>query len=171
VSAGGFSEATGESLVDTQARTYVISEGGIWGMGMIPSINMSISARRLNEAKRTVYELLSLEMQRFLEALSSRGFYVQAVILGSRETVTAAKSLLLSSYTPTRPSSEPLYVVEGDGELLLAAKTLCFDLRKEGKRPLRVYKVVNLYTATELGALTHPPRVQVKGVLVYKPSE
>ena len=160
----GFTEATGESLVDSQSRTYAVSEGGIWGMSIVPGLNMSVSARRLNEAKRTVYELLSLERQRFLEALSSGGFYVQAVVLGNRETVEAAKSLILGSYTPTKPSPEPLYIVEGDADLLLAAKTLSLDLRKDDKHPIRVYRVVNLYTATELGALTHPPRVQVRGV-------
>ena len=164
--AKGYTEASEETLAESRARTYTVSEGGIWGMGAFPGVSLSYATRRLDEAKRTVYELLSLERQRFLEALSSGGFYVQAVILGSKDTVEAAKALILSSFTPTRPSPEPLYVVDGDGELLLAAKTLSFDLRRDGRHPIRVYRVVNVYTATELAGLTHPPRVQVKGVEV-----
>jgi len=162
----GFAEASVSAEASTAARSYSVSEGGIWGMGAIPGISMSYATKRLDEAKRTVYELLSLEKQRFLEALSSGGFFVQAVILGSRETIEAAKALVLSSFTPTRPNPEPLFVLDGDGELLLAAKTLSFDYRRDGRHPIRVYKVVNVYTATELAGLTHPPRVQVKGVEV-----
>ena len=161
-----YAEASALAEAETLANSYSVSEGGIWGMGAIPGISMSYATKKLDEVKRTVYELLSLEKQRFLEALSSGGFFVQAVILGQRDAVEAAKALILSSFTPTRPSPEPLYVVDGDGELLLAAKTLSFDYRRDGRHPIRVYKIVNIYTATELAGLTHPPRVQVKGVEV-----
>ncbi|RLE89074.1 MAG: hypothetical protein DRN04_16705 [Thermoprotei archaeon] len=159
-------EATGETLASSQAQQYSVSEGGIWGMGIMPGVSLGYSTRRIDEAKRTVYELLSVEKQRLLEAISSGGFFVQAVILGKRDTVEAAKALILSSFTPTKPCPEPLYIVDGDEYLLLAAKTLSFDFRKGSRHPVRVYKVVNVYTTTELAGLTHPPRVEVKGIEV-----
>ena len=161
-----YGEASGETTVKSRTRGYSVSEGGVWNVGAIPGVTMAYSTRRIDEAKRTVYELLSVEKQRLLETLSSGGFHVQAVILGSRKAVEAAKALILGSYTPTKPWPEPLYVVEGDEELLLAARTLSLDYRRENGHPVRAYRVVNLYTSTELAALTHPPRVQVKGVEV-----
>ena len=83
--------------------------------------------------------------------------------LGDDETITVAKALIIQAYTPTRLYPEPLRVIEGDDEFLLSVKTLSFDLRK-GKHLIRPYKFMNLYTATELAALTHPPRLEVPGL-------
>ncbi|RLF22526.1 MAG: hypothetical protein DRN15_08800 [Thermoprotei archaeon] len=132
-------------------------------MGLFPGISFSYSVRRLDELKRLAYELLRFERDRIAQMLAQGGYHVLCAILGSEKTIAVAKALIIEAYTPTRLYPEPLRVIEGDEEFLLSVKTLSFDLRPS-KHLIRPYKYMNLYTATELAALTHPPRLEAPGL-------
>ena len=158
-----FGESNSISQTVGRSRGYSVGEGSIYGLGIYPSISLSHTVRHIDELKRLTYELLRFERDRIAQMIAQGGYHVLCTILGDEKTITVAKALILEAYTPTRPYPEPLKAVEGDSEFLLCAKTLSFDLRPSN-HIVRPYKYMNLYTATELAALTHPLRLEVPGL-------
>ena len=161
----GYARLLGTSTQLSRTRGYSVSEGNVYGLGVFPGISASISVRRVDELRRLAHQYLLFEQNRIAQMLAQGGYHVLCAVVGDKDITKIAMGLIQQAYTPTRLYPEPLRVLEGDGELLLSAKTLSFDLRR-GKHLIRPYRYMNLYTATEVGALTHPPRVEVPGIEV-----
>ncbi|MCS7374313.1 MAG: DUF87 domain-containing protein [archaeon GB-1845-036] len=153
----------GEGFSKSEIKGLSLNAGNIYSLGVYPGISLNYSVRRIDEVKRIAYELLRFERDRIAQMISQGGYHVLCSILGSEKIVTAAKALIIQAYTPTKIYPEPLRVVEGDEEFLLSVKTLSFDLRASNHL-LRPYMYMNIYNATELAALTHPPRVEAPGI-------
>jgi|GEM_PF-947451 len=157
-------EASSEVVSEAESRGLAHSEAESVVAGIWPSIYYSYSRIRSDEVRKTAYQLLVLESQRYSEMVSQGGFYVQAVLAAPDETtVLAAKALLIGAYAPTKLIPHPLRVVDADYRLLQCARTFSFDLRKGGFA-LEPYRYINIYTCTELASLTHPPRLEAPGL-------
>ena len=167
---GGWSESRsiGDSVSNSETVSGGLSRSNSYAViaGIWPGLSMGYSRQRIDEARRLLYEVIRIEEQRYVEMASHGGYYVMGVIIApDEETIAMAEATILGAFAPTRLIPHPLKAVRGDSRILTAAKAFAFDLREApSKSDLDPYLYLNVYTSTELAALTHPPRLEAPGL-------
>ena len=148
------------------------SRGLSGSLGLGPSLSFGKTFQWEDREATRLVDMLQFSLQRFIEANNNLGMWFTDVYImtESREASTAASTLAMSSWHSPNTMTSPLQVYEPSPlEREYLNKHLSVfspSVKKEGiPGQFESYKYSTLLLSDELSAMTHPPRVNVGGIL------
>lgn len=176
----GVSESTSDSVSQGVSSGRGISTGvsggtskGVSGsLGLGPSLSFGKTFQWEDREATRLVDMLQFSLQRLIEANNNLGMWFTDVYImtESKEASMAASTLAMSSWHSPNTMICPLQIYEPSPlEKEYLNKHLSVfspSVKKEGiPGQFESYKYSTLLLSNELSAMTHPPRVNVGGIL------
>jgi hypothetical protein len=150
-------------------------------LGAIPSVGVGWSRNTFNEGKRVLGDLLTAQMNRYLEGVESGAFMYQlALVCPTSDALSGAAGLLKSAFwgpgSDTTRLPQPFHVSDqftpDERRRLLthAAAFASYRRREPNMDLIEPYAFTSYLTPSEGAAMTHPPAAEGIGLLAIHDS-
>lgn len=171
-----FSQGTSQGVSTSQGTSSgtsgSISRGLSGSMGLGPSLSFGKTFQWEDREATHLVDLLQYSLQRFISAKNNSGMWFTDcyIVTENQEASSAATTLAMSSWHSSNAMISPLQVYEPsplEREYLLKHMSVFSPSTKKEGIPgqFESYKYSTLLLSNELAAMTHPPRVNVGGIL------
>jgi hypothetical protein len=168
--------STSQGIANAYATSYGASTATSAGIGVIPSVGMSISRMVYDESKRILGDQLEAQMRRYVEGVESGAFLYQMFLTTpDRETLLAAAGLLKSAFwglgQGDKRLPQPFHTITdfspGEAKRLLVHNQAFTSYRRREPvvEMIEPYVFSSYITAAEAASFCHPPTNENMGIM------
>jgi DNA helicase HerA-like ATPase len=168
--------ATSQGIANAFATSYGSTVATSAGIGVIPSVGMSISKMVFDESKRILGDQLDAQMQRYLEGVEGGAWlYQMFLVTPDKETLLAAAGLLKSAFWGMAAAGKrlphPFHTITDfsapEAQRLHIHNQAFTSYRRRNPviEQIEPYLYSSYITPAEMAAFSHPPTNENPGIM------